>query len=80
MQCRSGRERDLGLLVSASPLHASVMGGTGLEERAGEKDKSRGIMRKEVGWEEGRRGGGEEGRRGGGEEGRIGRGGDEDEW
>ena len=57
MQCRSGREIDLGLLVSASPPHASETGGTDLEEKAGKEDRSRG------GGEEERRGGGEEERR-----------------
>lgn len=52
VQCRFGRGIDLGLLVSASPPHAGVMEGTGLEERAGKEDRRRGIMRRE----EGRRG------------------------
>ena len=47
MQCRSGREIDLGLLVSALPPHVGVMEGTGLEERAGKENRRRGIMRRE---------------------------------
>ena len=57
MQCRSGREIDLGLLVSASPPHVSAMGETGLEERARKEGRRRG-------GEEERRGGGEGGQRG----------------
>ena len=47
MQCRSGREIDLGLLVSASPPHVGVMEGTGLEERAGKENRRKEIMRRE---------------------------------